>query len=191
MRFSERDFPIDRQRVLGEKVAAAIGFDFERGRLDVAAHPFCTGIGPGDTRITNRYDEHQFSMPSSAFFMRRAMGCMSRGCPQSISARRSARQYHWGCMSRNQGSGKTRVGRSRPFWTYWFPVARRMFHQALHDVTLDQFLAAINHVEPSLIRVQADEVTYNLHIIIRFELEQALLAGDLSTADLPAAWNEK
>ena len=70
-------------------------------------------------------------------------------------------------------------------------MARRVFHQALHDVTLDQFLAAVNHVEPSLIRVQADEVTYNLHIIVRFEMEQALLAGDLPTADLPEAWNQK
>jgi carboxypeptidase Taq len=74
---------------------------------------------------------------------------------------------------------------------YWFPLARRVFHQALSGVSLDQFLAAINRVTPSLIRVQADEVTYNLHIIIRFELEQALLAGDLATEDLPAAWNQK
>jgi carboxypeptidase Taq len=74
---------------------------------------------------------------------------------------------------------------------YWFPVARRIFHQAMSGVSLDQFLAAVNHVCPSLIRVQADEVTYNLHIIIRFELEQALLAGDLAPGDLPAAWNQK
>ena len=78
-----------------------------------------------------------------------------------------------------------------PFWAYWFPMARRIFHEALADVTLDAFHAAVNHVAPSLIRVQADEVTYNLHIIVRFELEQALLSGDLAVADLPAAWNQK
>ena len=83
------------------------------------------------------------------------------------------------------------VARSRSFWTYWFPMARRIFHEALADVTLDAFHAAVNHVAPSLIRVQADEVTYNLHIIVRFELEQALLSGDLAVADLPAAWNQK
>ena len=83
------------------------------------------------------------------------------------------------------------VGRSRAFWAYGFPLARRIFHEALRDVTLDQFLAAVNHVEPGPIRVQADEVTYNLHIIVRFELEQALLTGDLPAADLPGAWNEK
>src|SRR5208337_3299643 len=83
------------------------------------------------------------------------------------------------------------VGRGRPFWSYWFPVARRVFYEALRDVSLDAFLAAVNHVTPSLIRVQADEVTYNLHIIIRFELEQALLSGDLPVGDLPSAWNQK
>ena len=83
------------------------------------------------------------------------------------------------------------VGRSRAFWTYWFPLARQVFPQALHDVSLDQFHVAINHVEPSLIRVQADEVTYNLHILIRFELEQALLSGDLPVGDLPETWNAK
>ena len=83
------------------------------------------------------------------------------------------------------------VARGRAFWAYWFPMARNIFHEALADVTLDAFHAAVNHVAPSLIRVQADEATYNLHIIVRFELEQALLTGDLAVADLPAAWNQK
>jgi carboxypeptidase Taq len=83
------------------------------------------------------------------------------------------------------------VGRGRAFWTYWFPMARRIFHDSLHDVTLDAFHAAVNRVEPSLIRVQADEATYNLHIIVRFEIEQALLTGDLPVAELPGAWNRK
>ncbi len=76
------------------------------------------------------------------------------------------------------------------FWTYWFPIARGFFHEALWDVSLDEFLAAINRVEPSLIRTEADEVTYDLHIIARFELERALLKGDLTAADLPGAWSE-
>ena len=83
------------------------------------------------------------------------------------------------------------VGRSRPFWRQAFPQARRVFREALHDVSEDAFLFAVNSVKPSLIRVQADEVTYSLHIIIRFELERALLAGELAPADLPAAWAEK
>ena len=83
------------------------------------------------------------------------------------------------------------VGRSRAFWQCFFPQARRVFHETLHDVDLDEFCQAVNHVAPSTNRVHADEVTYNVHILIRFELEQALLTGDLPVADLPAAWNEK
>src|SRR5262249_24803205 len=82
------------------------------------------------------------------------------------------------------------IGRRRAFWTHFFPLACRAFPEALTDVTPDAFHFAVNHVEPSLIRVQADEVTYNLHILIRFELEQALIAGDLKAADVPAGWNE-
>jgi carboxypeptidase Taq len=83
------------------------------------------------------------------------------------------------------------VGRGRAFWAYWLPMARRIFHEALADVSLERFHAAVNDVRPSLIRVRADEATYNLHIIVRFELEQDLLAGNLAVGDLPVAWNEK
>jgi carboxypeptidase Taq len=82
------------------------------------------------------------------------------------------------------------VGRSRPFWMYWFPLTRQVFHEALGDVGFDDFFFAINEVKPSLRRIQADEVTYNLHVLIRFELERALLDGDLQVKDLPGAWNE-
>jgi carboxypeptidase Taq len=83
------------------------------------------------------------------------------------------------------------VGRGRPFWAYWFPIARQVFREALGDVRPDDFYFAVNEVRPSLIRVQADEVTYNLHVLIRFELERAVLSGDLPVEDLPGAWNEK
>jgi carboxypeptidase Taq len=86
---------------------------------------------------------------------------------------------------------ENQVGRGRPFWEYFFPRARQVFLDALSDVALDDFLFAINEVQPSYIRVEADEATYNLHIILRFELEQALVAGDLQAADVPAAWDEK
>ncbi len=186
-----RVFPVDRQRVFGEAVAAAIGFNFEQGRLDVAAHPFCTAIGPGDTRITTRYDEHQFSDAFFGILHEAGHGLYEQGLPAEHFGTPIGKPASLGVHESQSRLWENAVGRSRPFWLYWFPMARRMFHQALHDVTLDQFLSAINEVEPSLIRVQADEVTYNLHIIIRFELEQALLADDLSTVDLPAAWNQR
>ncbi len=186
-----RVFPLDRQRVFGEMVAAAIGFDFERGRLDVAAHPFCTGIGPGDTRITTRYDENRFSEAFFGILHEVGHALYEQGLPAEHFGTPMGESVSLGVHESQSRLWENEVGRSRSFWLHWFPNARRIFHQALHDVTLDRFLAAINHVEPSLIRVQADEVTYNLHIIIRFEIEQALLADDLATADLPAAWNQK
>ena len=187
----KRSYPRDRQRIFGEAVAAAVGFDFRAGRLDVTAHPFCTGIGPGDCRITTRFDEHEFSDAFFGILHEVGHGLYEQGLDEAHTARRWARRSRWGCTSRSRGSGKTpwgAAGRSGPTGC---PMARRIFHEALADVTLDAFHAAVNHVAPSLIRVQADEATYNLHIIVRFELEQALLAGDLAVADVPAAWNQK
>ena len=184
-------YPLDRQRVFGETVAAAIGFDFQRGRLDVTAHPFCTGIGPGDTRITTRYDEHQFSDAFFGTLHEVGHALYEQGLSAEHFGTPMGEAVSLGVHESQSRLWENAVGRSRPFWMYWFPMARRVFQQALHEVTLDQFLAAVNHVEPSLIRVRADELTYNLHIIVRFEIEQALLAGDLVTGDLSEAWNRK
>ena len=145
----------------------------------MTAHPFCTGIGPGDTRITTRYDERQFSDAFFGVLHEVGHALYEQGLPAEHFGTPMGESVSLGVHESQSRLWENAVGRSRSFWMYWFPMARRVFHQALHDVTLDQFLAAVNHVAPSLIRVQADEVTYNLHIIIRFELEQALLADDL------------
>ena len=186
-----RLYPRDRQKVFGEAAAAAVGFDFDRGRLDVAAHPFCTGIGPGDCRITTRYDEHQFSDAFFGVLHEVGHALYEQGLDSAHYGTPMGEAVSLGVHESQSRLWENAVGRGRPFWTYWFPMAKRVFHEALNDVSLDDFHAAINHVEPSLIRVQADEATYNLHIIVRFELEQALLSGALSPADLPAAWNQK
>ena len=187
----KRFYPVDRQKVFGEAVAAAVGFDFQRGRLDVTAHPFCTGIGPGDTRITTRYDDHQFGDAFFGILHEVGHGLYEQGLPAEHFGTPLGEAASLGVHESQSRLWENAVGRSRGFWTYWFPMAKRTFHQALHDVGFEQFLAAVNHVEPGPIRVQADEVTYNLHIIIRFELEQSLLSGDLAAADLPEAWNQK
>jgi len=186
-----RRYPLDRQKLFGEAVAGTVGFDFQRGRLDVTAHPFCTAIGPGDTRITTRYDEHQFCDAFFGVLHEVGHGLYEQGLPAEHFGTPMGATVSLGVHESQSRLWENAVGRSRPFWMYWFPIARRVFHQALHDATLDQFLAAVNHVAPSLIRVQADEVTYNLHIIIRFELELALLADELPIAELPDAWNQK
>jgi carboxypeptidase Taq len=187
----KRSYPLDRQKVFGEAVAAAVGFDFQRGRLDITAHPFCSGIGPGDTRLTTRYDEHNFSDAFFGILHEVGHGLYEQGLPAEHFGTPLGEAASLGVHESQSRLWENAVGRSRAFWMYWYPLARRIFPQTLSDVSLNRFLAAINHVCPSLIRVQADEVTYNLHIIVRFELEQALLGGDLPVGDLPGAWNQK
>jgi carboxypeptidase Taq len=186
-----RFYPRERQQVFGEAAAAAVGFDFRRGRLDVTAHPFCSGIGPGDCRITTRYDEHNFSDAFFGILHEVGHGLYEQGLDPEHYGTPMGEAVSLGVHESQSRLWENAVARSRPFWEYWFPMARRIFHEALAGVTVDEFHAAVNHVAPSLIRVQADEVTYNLHIIIRFELEQALLSGDLAVSDVPAAWNQK
>jgi carboxypeptidase Taq len=187
----KRLFPNDRQRVFGEAVAAAVGFDFKRGRLDVTAHPFCSGIGPGDCRITTRYDEHYFSDAFFGILHEVGHGLYEQGLDPEQFGTPMGEAVSLGVHESQSRLWENAVGRGRAFWTFWFPMAQRVFREALADVTPGAFHAAVNHVAPSLIRVQADEATYNLHIIVRFELERALITGDLAVADLPSAWNEK
>jgi len=186
----QRSFPVGRQKTFAEAAASALGFDFQRGRLDVSAHPFCTGIGPGDVRVTTRYDEHEFGDAFFGVLHEVGHGLYEQGLPVEQYGTPAGEAVSLGVHESQSRLWENAVGRSPAFWKYWFPMARRVFHEALHDVSIDAFLSAVNQVEPTLIRVQADEVTYNLHIIIRFELEQALLTGDLPPADLPSAWNE-
>lgn len=186
-----RSFPVDRQRMLAESAAAAVGFDFDRGRLDVTAHPFCTGIGPGDVRITTKYDERKFDDAFFSVLHEVGHGLYEQGLPDPAWGSPLGEAASLGVHESQSRLWENFVGRGRPFWNYWFPIARRTFHDSLHDASLDGFLAAVNRVEPSLIRIQADEVTYNLHIIIRFELELALVSGELNTVDLPVAWADK
>jgi carboxypeptidase Taq len=185
------DYPIDRQRVFGEAVAAAVGFDFERGRLDTAAHPFCSGIAPGDCRITTRFDGRDFTDGFFSILHEVGHGLYEQGLDPAHQGTPMGESVSLGVHESQSRLWENAVGRGRAFWEHWLPLARRIFRQPLRDVDLDTFLAAINRVEPSLIRVQADEVTYNLHILIRFELELALIGGELRVADLPGAWAEK
>lgn len=185
-----REFPIDRQKVFGETVAASIGFDFERGRLDTTEHPFCSGIGPGDTRITTRYDAHNFSDAFFGILHEVGHGLYDQGLDPAHFGTPMGEAVSLGIHESQSRLWENIIGRGRPFWAYWYPLARRVFREALGTVSFDDFYFAVNEVEPSLIRVQADEVTYNLHVLIRFELERALLADDLTLTDLPGAWNE-
>jgi len=183
-------YPIDRQRIFCETVAATIGFDFHRGRLDTTPHPFCTGIGPGDCRITIRFEPDDFSDALFGVLHETGHGLYDQGLDPEHYGTPMGEAISLGIHESQSRLWENAVGRSRPFWTHVYPLARRIFHQTLVGVALDDFLFAVNRVEPSLIRVHADEVTYNLHVLLRFELEQALLTGDLQVSEVPAAWNE-
>jgi carboxypeptidase Taq len=186
-----RHCPQSTQEAFGKRAAAAIGFDFERGRLDVTHHPFCAGMGPHDCRITTRYDETFF--PSALFgtLHEAGHGIYDQGLRADWFGLPPGTYLSLGIHESQSRMWENLVGRSRAFWEHFFPQFAADFPEAAHGASFDDFYWAINHVEPSLIRVEADEATYNLHIIVRFELEQALLKGDLPASDLPAAWNEK
>jgi carboxypeptidase Taq len=187
----EREYPIDRQRLFGQAAAAAIGFDFTAGRLDVTTHPFCSGIGPGDCRLTTRYHDHHFNEAFFGVLHEAGHGIYDQGLPAEEFGTPLGTYVSLGIHESQSRTWENQVGRSRPFWEHFFPRAQQTFPESLSGVTLDDFYFAINDVQPSFIRVEADEVTYNLHIILRFEMEQALISGDLAPADVPGAWNEK
>jgi carboxypeptidase Taq len=186
-----REYPVDRQRLFGESAAAAIGFDFEAGRLDESAHPFCSGFGPGDCRLTTRYNLRHFNESFFGVLHEAGHGLYEQGLPPEHFGTPLGTCCSLGIHESQSRLWENQVGRGRPFWEHFLPRARQAFPLALHGVTLDDWLFAINDVQPSFIRVEADEATYNMHIILRFELEQALLSGELAPADVPGAWDEK
>ncbi|MEE2707110.1 MAG: carboxypeptidase M32 [Planctomycetota bacterium] len=187
----KRHYPEPAQADFGTTAADEIGFDFSRGRLDVTAHPFCSGMGPNDTRITTRYDERFFPSAFFGILHEAGHGIYDQGLRNDFYGLPPGEAVSLGIHESQSRMWENQVGRSRAYWQYKFAAAQRAFSGALSDIAVDDFFFAINAVQPSLIRVEADEATYNLHILIRFELEQAMLDGDIPIADLPAAWNQK
>ena len=187
----ERRYPAAAQEAFGKAAAAAIGFEFERGRLDVTHHPFCSAMGPHDCRITTRYDEQFFPSAFFGILHEAGHGIYDLGLRPEQFGLPPGTYLSLGIHESQSRMWENQVGRSRAFWQNFFPRAKAAFPQALSQTSLDDFYFAINNVQPSLIRVEADEATYNLHIIVRFELEQAILTGELPIADVPGAWKQK
>ena len=186
----ERLYPVEAQRSFSRHAARAIGFSFTDGRLDEAAHPFCSGFGPGDTRLTTRYNPHHFPGAFFGTLHEAGHGIYDQGLNKAAYGTAMGQAASLGIHESQSRLWENFVGRGRPFWNYFYPQAEAVFPEALSDVPLDDFYFAVNDVRPSFIRVEADEATYNLHIMLRFELEQPLLTGDLKPADVPGVWNE-
>lgn len=182
-----RGFPVDEQRVFLREVTERIGFDYTRGRIDVSLHPFCSGTG-SDVRMTTRYKEDQ---PLDALFgsvHEAGHGLYEQGLPAAWLG--TARGIHAGMAVHESQSRlwENQVARSRSFWRHFEPRWRELFPAQTAGLTSDELYLAVNAVEPTLIRVDADEVTYNLHIVLRFEMEKKLFSGELAVRDLPLAW---
>jgi carboxypeptidase Taq len=186
-----RRYPVDAQDRFARDAATAIGFDFARGRLDVTAHPFCTTLGPHDCRITTRYHEQFFNAAFFGVLHESGHGMYEQGLPPEHFGLPIGEAVSLGIHESQSRMWENLVGRSMAFWTHFYPLAQQSFPAALGDVPLAEFYFAVNDVRPSLIRIEADEATYNLHILIRFELEQSLIDGNLRVADVPGAWNDK
>lgn len=177
------------QQAMTEKLVRAVGFDFGRGRQDTAPHPFCTNWSVGDVRLTTRYLDDVSSAVFSSLH-EAGHGMYEQGSPSAWDRTPLVGGVSLGVHESQSRLWENIVGRSRAFWTHWYPEMQATFPR-LASVSLDQWIRGINRVEPSFIRVEADEVTYNLHIMVRYELECAMLTGELAPRDLPEAWNEK
>jgi carboxypeptidase Taq len=187
----QREFPVEVQKQFAETAAKAIGFDFQAGRLDTTTHPFCSGIGPGDCRITTRYNPKFFNESFFGVLHEAGHGIYDQGLPADHFGTALGTFCSLGIHESQSRLWENQVGRGQPFWDYFFAKAQQAFPKALTDVSLDDFYFAINESRPSFIRVEADEATYNLHIIMRFEFELELLSGNLQAQDVPSAWNER
>lgn len=187
-----RSYPVAQQQVVSRKAAEAFGFDFSAGRLDVAVHPFCSGLGPGDTRMTTRFDEHDIANSLFSTLHETGHALYEQGLPKaSYFGTGPGEAISLGIHESQSRMWENLVGRSRSFWEYFWPTLQSSFKDSLWEVSLEEFLFAVNDIHPSFIRTESDEATYNLHVLMRFELEQALLSGDLAPNDLPGAWDGK
>lgn len=177
------------QEAFGREVAEQFGYDFSRGGLTRAPHPFATGFSRDDVRITTRFDPHNLTSAFLAILHEAGHAMYAQGVSPTLERTNLAGGAGLGVHESQSRMWENLVGRSRPFWTRYFPRLREFFPEQLADIDAETFYRAVNRVTPSLIRVEADEVTYNLHIILRYELELALLEGALEAKDLPDAWN--
>src|SRR3712207_5241867 len=186
------EFDEARQEEFGRAVISGFGYDWSRGRQDWAVHPFCINFGgPDDVRITTRADRHRLQIALYAFCHEAGHGLYEQGVDPAYS-----RTPLGGGVSMSVHESQSRlwenlVARSRPFWSHFYPRLQGVFPDALNGTDAEGFYRAVNALRPSPIRTEADELTYNLHVLLRFELEVALFEDGLSVSDLPEAWNAK
>ncbi len=186
-----RSYDQSRQLEFGRLVLIAMGYDFERGRLDLSAHPFTTSFHPTDVRVTTRVYEHELQSCLFSCIHEGGHGLYDQGLDQRYFGTPLGDSVSLGIHESQSRLWENCVGRSRAFWRFFYPLLQQTFPDQLRHVDGEQFYAAINGVKPSFVRVEADELTYNLHIMLRFEIEQELIEDRTQPDDLPGLWNQK
>jgi carboxypeptidase Taq len=186
-----QQFPEDKQREFGEMVIRQLGYDFQRGRLDKTHHPFMTKFSLGDVRITTRYQPDFLGNSLFSTIHEAGHAMYEQGVDMAYEATPLGGGTSAGVHESQSRLWENVVGRSRPFWQHYYPSLQATFPDQLGNVGLDAFYRAVNKVKPSIIRTEADQMTYDLHVMIRFDLELALLEGSLEIVDLPEAWHQR
>ena len=182
-------YPVEAQQAFNGRIAAAVGFDFSAGRIDTTTHPFCTRVGPHDVRLTTRYDVEDFTSSLFGVLHEAGHGLYEQGLPAEDYGLPSGGSVSLGIHESQSRLWENHVGRSAEFWERWYPDACAAFPQ-LRGFPLEDFLTYLRRAEFSPIRVEADEATYDLHILLRFDIERQMLNGSLAVAEVPQAWND-
>ncbi|UTH74790.1 carboxypeptidase M32 [Chromobacterium sp. IIBBL 290-4] len=182
-------FPIETQRLLGLDAMRLLGFDFDGGRLDISAHPFCGGV-PEDVRITTRYNEQEFVSSLMGVVHETGHARYEQGLPRDLLSQPVGRARSMGIHESQSLSFEMQLGGSRAFAGLLSPLVRRHFGE-LPAFEADNLVKLFTRVKPDFIRVDADELTYPAHVILRFEIERALIDGEIEAEDIPSLWDEK
>ena len=189
--FLKGQFDSSKQLELGIKILEMMGYEMKRGRLDVSTHPFSSACHPTDSRVTTRLMQDYALSNIFVVLHEGGHGMYEMGLPEEHYGSPLGEAASFGIHESQSRFWETRIGQSKAFWTYFLPILKKEFPGKFDQVTLEAFYKAVNRVKPSFIRVEADEVTYPLHVILRFEMEKALLEGSLKVRDVPDAWNAK
>ncbi len=189
--FLRKYFAKQEQWNFGLDLIRKLGFDFDAGRQDISEHPFTTSFNVHDVRITTRIDEQNFGSMTWSCIHETGHALYEQGLPESEYGLPSGEFASLGVHESQSRLWENNIGRSLGFWTFHYPALQSRFPEALGNVGLEAFYKGINKVQPSFIRTEADELTYHFHIMIRYELEKALIEGSLKPHDIPAYWNEQ
>lgn len=189
--FLRQHFPAQKQWDWGIDLLRAMHYDLTAGRQDKSEHPFTTSFSSQDVRITTRIDENDFGNMTWSCIHEAGHALYEQGLPASQYGLPLGEACSFSIHESQSRLWENNIGRSKGFWQHWYPSAQRHFPEQFRHVSLDRFYKAINKVQPSLIRTEADEISYHFHVFIRYELEKGLLEGTLHTADIPPFWNEQ